>query len=186
MMLGQSAAAAACMAIDGKIPVQKINVKKLQLLLKTNPLADNSTPEILVDNDDASAITVSGNWKKEENFKGCYGPSTYINNGLASAKDFVRFTPHIKKTGNYNIYAYVAKFPGSSSHINLLIGNGMQEENVAINTGELVVKGQTEGEWVSLGRYHFSVEKKGYATITCKKANGIVSADALLFIPERN
>jgi hypothetical protein len=186
MMLGQSAAVAACEAIDGKIPVQKINVKKLQSLLKTNPLADNSTPEILVDNDDAGAVNFSGNWKKEVNFKGCYGPSTYVNNAPTNAEDFVRFTPGIKKTGNYNIYAYVTKFPGSSSHISLLIDNGKQEKNVAINMDDVVVKGQTEGEWVSLGKYHLSVENKGHVTITCKNANGIVSADALLFIPERN
>ena len=34
-------------------------------------------------------------------------------------------------------------------------------------------------------RYHFSVEKIGYVKITGKNANGIISADAVLFIPER-
>ena len=51
MVLAQSSAVAASMAIDGKTSVQAIDVKKLQAELKTNPLADGSTAEILVDND---------------------------------------------------------------------------------------------------------------------------------------
>jgi len=50
---------------------------------------------------------------------------------------------------------------------------------------DVVVEGQTEGEWVSLGRYSFSDGNKGYVAITGKGADGIVSADAVLFIPVR-
>lgn len=186
MMLGQSAAVAACLAIDDNTPVQKINIEKLQLQLKTNPLADNSTPEILVDNDDPAAVTTNGSWKREVNSKGCYGPSVYVNNSPASSADFVRFTPDIKKAGNYHVYIYVTKFQGASSHINLLINDGNQEKNINLKMEDVVVKGQTDGEWVSLGQSHFPVGNKGYVTITCKNANGMVLADAVLFIPERN
>jgi hypothetical protein len=44
MVLGQSAAIAASMAIDENIPVQYINVKKLQEKLSTDPLLDKSHP----------------------------------------------------------------------------------------------------------------------------------------------
>jgi hypothetical protein len=37
MVLGQSSALAACMAIDGKVAVQKVNVNKLQNLLQADP-----------------------------------------------------------------------------------------------------------------------------------------------------
>jgi hypothetical protein len=40
MVLAQSAAMAACMAIDGKVPVQKINVSKLQQWLHDDPYLD--------------------------------------------------------------------------------------------------------------------------------------------------
>jgi hypothetical protein len=40
MVLGQSSAMAASMAIDGKVPVQGIDVVKLQQLLKEDPLLD--------------------------------------------------------------------------------------------------------------------------------------------------
>ncbi len=37
MVLGQSSALAACMAIDEKAAVQKININKLQNLLQSDP-----------------------------------------------------------------------------------------------------------------------------------------------------
>ncbi|WP_332367758.1 FAD-dependent oxidoreductase [Spirosoma telluris] len=61
MVLAQSSALAASMAIDGKTSVQEVDVKKLQNVLKTNPLADGSTAEILVDNDDEAHTTRTGN-----------------------------------------------------------------------------------------------------------------------------
>ncbi|HEY4327665.1 MAG TPA: FAD-dependent oxidoreductase [Mucilaginibacter sp.] len=185
MMLGQSAAVAAGLAIDGKTNVQKIDVKKLQLLLKTNPLADSSTPEILMDNDDLNGIIPKGKWTRHANAPGCYGPSVLIDSANDKTGDFVRFTPAIKKEGLYNVYTYVAKPLGSSSQITLLISDGTQQKNVVINMKDIVVKGQTDGEWVSLGKYHFTTGNKGSITVTGKKADGTVLADAVLFVPER-
>jgi hypothetical protein len=42
MVLGQSSALAACMAIDDKAPVQNINVNKLQNLLQADPYLQNT------------------------------------------------------------------------------------------------------------------------------------------------
>jgi hypothetical protein len=184
MMLGQSAAMAACLAIDDKVIIQKVNVKRLQSWLKTNPLADGSTPEILVDNDDTTAVTKSGNWTRKPNFEGCYGPSLLVDDSQGNNNDFVRFIPDIKKEGSYNVYTYVVKASGSSSHIVILINNGINEKSIDLKMSDIDVKGQTEGEWVSLGKYHFKPGKNGDVTITGKNADGILLADAVLFIPE--
>lgn len=64
MVLSQSAATAAVSAINDNKSIQQINVKKLQEQLLRDPLADKSTPEMLVDNDDSARITLIGNWKK--------------------------------------------------------------------------------------------------------------------------
>ncbi len=184
MMLGQSSAVAACLAIDGKVAVQQVDVKKIQAQLKTNPLADGSTPEILVDNDDANRITINGNWTRMANFEGCYGPSVLVSDAPAM-DDFVRFTPDIKKEGTYDVYTYIAKASGTSSHLTLLINDSEGEKNLDINMNDVKVKGQTEGEWVSLGKYHFLAGNKGYVTIFAKNAEGKVLADAVLFVPEK-
>ena len=186
MMLGQSAAVAACIAIDDNCTVQEVNVKHLQQLLKTNPLADGSTPEILVDNDDSTQVAINGNWKRKENFKGCYGPSTFMSDTGAKAGDFVRFTPDIKKDGNYNLYTYISKTSGSSSILNVTVNDAEKKTDLSININDVVVKGQTEGEWVPLGKFHFAAGNKGYAAIVIQNASNAVLADAVLFIPERN
>lgn len=184
MMLGQSAAVAACMAIDNRVAVQDVDVSKLQEELAANPLADGSTPEILVDNDDGNGVIINGNWKRMANFEGCYGPSLLVDSA-AKSSDFVRFTPDIKKEGLYNVYAYIAKTPGISSRITVLINDGKRKKTVDINIKDLAVAGQTSGEWVSIGKYYFPLGSNGAVTVTGKNADGFVSADAVLFIPER-
>ena len=62
MVLGQSAAVAASLSIDQGVDVQDVDVARIQEILKTDPLADGSTPEILVDNDDTTAVEVRGDW----------------------------------------------------------------------------------------------------------------------------
>jgi len=184
MMLGQSAAVAACMAIDNRVAVQDVDVSKLQEELAANPLADGNTPEILVDNDDGNGVIINGNWKRMANFEGCYGPSLLVDSA-AKSSDFVRFTPDIKKEGLYNVYAYIVKTPGISSRITVLINDGKRKKTVDINIKDLAVAGQTSGEWVSIGKYYFPPGSNGAVTVTGKNADGFVSADAVLFIPER-
>ena len=184
MMLAQSSAMAACLAIDHKKAVQDIDISQLQTLLKTNPLADGSTPEILVDNDNATAVTKQGDWQRMPNFSGCYGPSWFENEKPVSG-DFVKFTPDIKTGGDYKVYAYIVKGEGVSSHLNLIINNGLNEKPLDLDMNAIEVKGQTEGEWVSIGEYHFTPGKSGSVTITGNNADGKILADAVLFIPAR-
>jgi hypothetical protein len=66
MVLGQSTALAAVMAIDAKTSVQKVDIARLQRELKTNPLADGSAPDILVDNDDKTHVTMTGSWNRKQ------------------------------------------------------------------------------------------------------------------------
>lgn len=185
MMLGQSAAVAACMAIDSDSPVQQVNVRTLQKELKNNPLADGSTPEVLVLNDDSASVSVEGDWKRRQNVPGCYGPSLLMADSSIKATDFVRFTPQLKEEGVYDLYTYVVKARGASKYLNFTINNGIEQKDIELNMNDIVVKGQTEGQWVPLGKYHFQPGNKGSVTITGKNADGAVIADAVLFIPAR-
>ncbi|WP_295798581.1 FAD-dependent oxidoreductase [Mucilaginibacter sp.] len=186
MMLGQSAAVAACIAIDGSMPVQQVAVQKIQSRLKTNPLADGSTAEILVDDNDANSVVTNGNWKRIAGIEGCYGPSVYASDSLVKPADFVKFSPDIKKEGNYGVYFYISKGAGRSSNINIQINSAAGDKEMNIDVNKINVKGQTAGEWVNMGVYHFSHGKTSSVTVTGKNANGIVLADAVLFVPVRD
>ncbi len=180
MVLAQSAATAAVVAIDSKVAVQEVAVKKVQQLLAANPLADNSTPEILVDNDDAAHVTLKGDWKKES--RDSYGPSLYLDDSKGSMPKSARFTPEVQKEGEYHIYTYLPKLAGQSTVTHVRVFDGKEVKPVMIETGAVKVEGQTSGEWVSLGTFRLPKGKKAYVEINNEQADGAVVADALLFI----
>ena len=180
MALAQSAATAAVVAIDSRVSVQEVPVKKVQQLLAANPLADNSTPEILVDNEDAAHVKLQGDWKKET--RGGYGPSLYIDDSKGSTQKWVRFTPDIQRAGEYHIYSYVPKQAGMAAVTQVQVFDGKKLTPVKVAADAIKVEGQTSGEWVSLGTFRLPAGEKAYVEVSNAGADGVVVADALLFI----
>lgn len=181
MVLGQSAAIAASFAITQNTSVQQVDVKKIQQLLLTDPLMDGSTPEILVDNADSAQVELTGSWSLKKG--GTYGPSAYysaVNDKPKAAK----FKPAISKTGEYDVYTYILpKINNASSTISLTVFDGNTEKEVVIRKADIEVIGQTSGEWVHVGRYTIAAGAKASVTITNKKADGVVVADGVLWVP---
>jgi len=182
MVLSQSAAIAASLAIDQHLSIQKIDTKKLHTLLLQNPLADNSTAEILVDDIDSLHVKISGEWKREHS--NCYGPSMLKSDGRSDENNSVRFMPTIKKAGTYNVYAYMPKVENGASVTSIIVYDGKVKKTLTIRDKEIHVEGQTSGEWIALGTYNLPTGKQAYAEISCKGSDGIVLADAVLFVPE--
>jgi hypothetical protein len=178
MVLAQSSAAAACMAIDAHQTVQQVDAKKLQQLLLQNPLMDGSTPEVLADNDDATSVTITGNWKKQTS--GGYGPS-WLLAAPSDTPQTVQFKPHITVPGSYTLYAYIPVIDSATTQTHYIISNGTTKD-VIIPT-PTHVEGQTSGEWVSLGTYTLPKGNTTTITITTSNANGYVTADAILCVP---
>jgi hypothetical protein len=180
MVLAQSSAVAACMAIDKKQTVQQVDVRRLQAYLEQNPLMDGSTPEVLVDNDDTKTVVISGDWKRETS--GGYGPSLLVTEP-SNAEKKVQFKPSINIAGNYALYAYIPKTANASTQTHIIVFDGKTSKDVIINKSEVQVEGQTSGEWVSLGTYALEKGTKSYVIVTNKNAEGTVVADAVLFVP---
>jgi hypothetical protein len=182
MVLGQSCAVAAAQAIDRKISVQQVDVKAVQRVLSTNPLANGSTPEILIDND-ARAVAAEGSWDLDHSKNG-YGPS-YLK--LLAKKDapvqHVRYSPVIKSAGQYGVYLYMPKTEGLSSVVTVSLKAGGTLKEITIRPAEVRVEGQTSGEWVWLGEAQFAKGEGQFLDVTTKNADGIVVADAVLFVP---
>ncbi|WPV70387.1 FAD-dependent oxidoreductase [Chitinophaga sp. LS1] len=179
MVLAQSAAVAASIAIDSHQSVQDVDVSKLQALLRQKPLATDATPEILVDNDDATHVIMKGDWQKET--KGAYGPTMFISNSAGS----IRYTPEVTRTGTYKVYTYVPKRSDlpSSTHIRLS-ADGKTTQQVSYTPASIKVEGQTSGEWVDLGTIKLTKGGKAFVEITNEGKDGEVVADAVLFYPQ--
>lgn len=185
MVMGQSAAVAASLAIDAKSSVQKVNVKRLQNVLQENPLANRSQPDILIDNEQAENILIQGKWEKNANSHRSYAASLLQTNG--NEKDFmsVKFRKTIPFTGKYKIYNYVPEIENLSPFVAINISDGKKIYPVFVNLKTLKVQGQTSGEWMYIGEYHFSKGDKCSIEITNKDAKGRIAADAIILVPQK-
>ncbi len=191
MALGQAAATAAVLAIDKKSAVQEIDVPTLQNRLKNDPLADGSTPEILIDNDvTPKSITLTGNWRKEAG-GGKYAASQLVDDSKGTQPGSARFTPTVPQAGKYTVYVfnpypgaggvnpaqYDGKTTGKASSTKLKIKAGKSTKNVELATQTQV------NEWIKAGTYDFPAGSDSYVEISNAGANGTVVADAVLFVP---
>ncbi len=183
MVLSQSAATAACLAINNNVPVQDINVLDIQRIIKSNPLIDDSVQEILIDNDNKKHVIISGDWKIGNIHS--FGANFLIDESKGDVFKSVKYLPQIDSTSNYSIYIYYPKLKNTSSQIviNICTGNFIIEKT--INKDNVAIEGQASGEWIYLGRYKIDKNESVYVEITNKKADNIVIADAVLFIPEQ-
>lgn len=183
MALAQSSAVAASIAIDTKKPVQEIDVKKVQQLLKENPLADGSEPQIIIDNDDEKHVSVEGSWTKEKS--GSFGPTKFSSNAADTSTGFVQFNPAINKSGKYTVYTYYTKTDNTAPETNILIYDGKKLNPVKVVKDAVIISGQTSGSWISLGTFEIKKEQRSYVKIMNKASKGTVNADAVLFVPEK-
>jgi hypothetical protein len=182
MVLGQSAAVAACMAIDEGKTVQEVNVRALQKELKENPLADGSIAEILVDNDVGNNVTVIGDWERVNS--GGYGPSYLRDASKGAGQKSVRFSPAIQNDAQYDVYVYFSRTKEASSQTSIELFDGKKKQEITVREEDIRVEGQTSGEWVHLGKYEMAPGQDVYVEINNKKADGAVVADAVLFVPK--
>lgn len=182
MVLGQSAAIAASLAIENNSDVHKVDIKKLQVMLAKDPLMNGKTPEVLVDNDDRVKVKKKGEWQILK--KGAYGSSMFIDSSKGKIKKSVQFIPDLPRQGEYRVYTYIPKIKGMTSQIPVRISTAAGIKDIVIRPADINVEGQTSGEWVSLGIHRFSKGKNNYIEISNAKTDGYLPADAVLFIPQ--
>ncbi|MCH6201565.1 FAD-dependent oxidoreductase [Aquiflexum sp. LQ15W] len=183
MVLAQSSAVAACMAIDKNIPSHEVNVRELQKILKEDPLSDGSTAEVLVDNDDYESVQIKGNWDRQSN--GGYGPSFLKAMSKGTEENSVRFIPTIMEAGDYDAYIYFSRTNEATSLTKVMINDGASKKEIIVKEEDIRVEGQTSGEWFYLGQYVLSAGNAAFVEVSNKDADGIVVADAVLFIPKK-
>lgn len=183
MVMAQSAALGACQAIDKKIAVQDVDVTKIQETLISNPLADGSTPEILVDNDDKDRVILNGDWSfNYDTYRG-YGRNFFVDDSKGKDSKSVKYLPNITTNGKYEVYIYFPKLVDGSSKTHVTIFDGTNKDERFITQSDVLVEGQTLGEWVKIGIYDLPKGQSSYLEISNKEADNVVAADAVLFLP---
>jgi hypothetical protein len=181
MVLSQSAAQAANYAIDHRTPVQDVNVNTVKKALINNPLANGSTPDIIIDDNDKKYVTMQGNWLTGGNG---YGPTVLNNDTSEATPKSVKYNPEIKKAGKYGVYIYSSS--GNKKPFQITIFNGKQDKKITIDPATLQVEGQTSGEWIPLGKYTLLAGRSAWVKVSTIHPTDRIQADAVLFVPERS
>ncbi|WP_353185444.1 FAD-dependent oxidoreductase [Parapedobacter lycopersici] len=181
MVLGQSAAIAACLAIDQDIDVQEVAVSELQEILEENPKADHRQPDVLISTTDSHAVQLTGTWEKGSS--GGYGHS-YLEANSKTGVSTAKFVAALLPAGNYDIYTYFPRTAESAPQFDYTVYNGKTTVKKQLDLSGVEIKGQTSSTWVPLGRYSVTGgEAPAFVEISTAGAEGVVAANAMLFVP---
>ena len=183
MGLAQSAAIAATLAIDRNLEVQDLPYTQLRpaLLAAGQALGPEVeptvTPETIIDNTDASAVTITGAWTASSSVTGYHGPN-YLhdsNAGQGTKEVFFRLAP--ASPGLCRVYLRWTADSNRASNVPVTIRHAKGVTNYTINQRTM------GGRWNVLGIHSFSGGAGEGLTIKTTGANGYVVVDAVGYLP---
>ncbi|QDT63059.1 FAD-dependent oxidoreductase [Calycomorphotria hydatis] len=192
MILGQSAATAAVMAIDEGIAVQDVDYAKLQPRLvedgqqlepssnrpklAQNSISPKSLKGIVVDDDKA---IYKGEWIISSSIPEGRVGYTYRHAGDKNDKLMsATFRTALPKAGKYDVRISYSANPNRASNVPVTIHHANGETKKLVNQRKR--PGNTKS-LVSLGVYSFDDDAE--VVITNEEANGYVIVDAVQFLP---
>jgi FAD dependent oxidoreductase len=187
MVLGQSAATAACLAIDDKVDVQKVEYAKLkERLLKDKQVLDlprrpakggidpKTLKGIVVDDEQAER---KGFEAKSSAVGPFVGAGYRHDGGTKDGKQSATYTPDLPTAGQYEVRILYSSNPNRASNAVVNVASVGQVTTVKVDQR----KGPTGG-WHSIGTFSFAKGKSGRVVITNEGADGHVIIDAVQFL----
>lgn len=187
MVLGQSTATAAVMAIDAKTSVQKVDVKKLQERLladkqvlawtggggSANGIAIKSLKGLVLDDE---AMARRGDWLPSAVIDGFVGTQYWHDNNEGKGDKEVRFTGKVEKAGEYELRLAYSANGNRASNVPVMIDHAGGSTEVKVDEKKAP---SIEKAFVSLGKYKLSPDKPLAVTISNRDTNGYVVVDAV-------
>jgi hypothetical protein len=193
MVLGQSSATAASMALDAKVSLQKIDLSALQAKLRADGqvlewtggtgsakvanIDPKSLKGIVLDDADATRVgpwkasTVAGNRR--------VGTGYVHDDNNAKGQLSLSYVPELPEAGEYEVV--LISVPNANRATNVPVSirvDGKEMASVKVN------QRQEEGNgFTSLGRFHLPKGKNTVVTLSNKETDGYVVADGIQFLP---
>ncbi|MCC6508520.1 MAG: FAD-dependent oxidoreductase [Pirellulaceae bacterium] len=188
MVLGQSAATAASMAIDAKTSVQELSYDKLKArLVADGQVLDFDSPPIVdlpsVTKQELGGIVVDDTEADLTGFSS-QGSSTpgfvmqgyHHDSDTAKGEQRARYTPDLKTAGKYKVAITYGAHGNRATNVPVIIHHADGETKVVVNQRR-APKGAKGLE--HLGEFRFEAGKKGWVEIRTDGTNGHVIADAV-------
>jgi hypothetical protein len=191
MVLGQSAATAACIAIDEKCDVQKVDYAKLkERLLKDKQVLDlpRSKGPRGIDAKTLNGVVVDDEQAERKGFDatsssvGPYVGTGYRHDGgTKDGKQSATFTPDLPKTGKYEVRMIYSPNPNRATNVPVAIHHSAGMATAKVDQR----KAPTISEaFVSLGTFEFEKGKTGKVVVSNESVDGYVIVDAIVWIPK--
>ncbi len=182
MILGQSAATAAAMAIDGNVAVQKIDYAKLKERLLADrqiltwdapPITESPAKEapqgIQLSHTDAQK---TGEWTTASS-----GGYLHDSNKAKGEKS-IAFTPDLPAAGSYEVYLRSSKNSNRATNVPVEIKHATGVEILKLNQRE-------QTGWIKIFTGAFKAGKESTLTLSNKDTDGHVIADAARWVPAK-
>lgn len=189
MILGQSAATAAALAIEGNLAVQDVPYAALRARLladgqvlehessKLKPKGHGSAkpavalPGVTVDDDEA---TLSGEWKQSTANGGFVGAGYRHDDKGAKGAMSATFATKLPKAGKHEVFLTIVPNANRATNakVSILHASGQTERMVNLSKGP-------ENRLVSLGIYDFSDRTETRVIVNNEGADGYVLIDAV-------
>lgn len=193
MVTSQSAATAACLAIDDGVPVQQVDYEKLKTRLladgqlltwppsgSSTPLAAprrvidaESLPGIVLDDDEAEYL---GAWAASNAQPSPIGRSYRHDGNTGRGEKSATFTATIPEAGEYEVRLLYTWHENRSSRTKVQVG----ARTFLVNQREPVMKSRVPN---ALGVFEFISGEKVRVTISNEGTDGFVSVDGLQILP---
>jgi ribulose 1,5-bisphosphate synthetase/thiazole synthase len=190
MVLGQSAATGAVLAIDDGVPVQKVSYEKLkkQMLADKQVLDYQAGPGakgvdakklagIVMDDNDGKP---TGDWAFSAS-TGHFVGNGYLHDGNeAKGKKSMRYTPKISEAGKYEVFLHYSANANRASNVPVVVKSADGEKTITVN------QKKAHGEnGFSLGTFTFEKGTEGFVDIRTTGTDGHVIADAVQFVAKK-
>lgn len=189
MILGQSAATAAVIAIDAGVSVQEVSYEKLKTqILKDGQILQYSGPKTTsgVEPKDIKGIVVddaqaklTGHWEESGAAKAYIGDGYSHDGNAKDGQCTAVFAAKLPKAGKYQVQIAAPPSNNRASNAAVEVGSkqGVKKVKVSLKNGKT-----SEGvAWVDVGSYEFGEEAS--VTVNNAGADGYVVVDGVRWLP---
>ncbi|MCB1232701.1 MAG: FAD-dependent oxidoreductase [Verrucomicrobiae bacterium] len=183
MITSQSAATAACLAIDDEVAVQDVDQEKLKArlladgqILEWEHETKGAKPKLAGIVMDDSEATFTGEWTTSNAAGSAIGSSYRHDGHRRDPVQTASFFPKIETTGRYDVRLLYTAHSNRATNATITIKSADGEKTLTQNQE---LPPLVDGEPRSLGVFRFQQGQGAEVTLSNRGANGIVSVDGL-------
>jgi hypothetical protein len=190
MVLGQSSATAASMAIDSNVDVQEVDVEKL----KSKLLEDKQVLEWTGGGNatgidpkklnglvlDDKELKRQGEWLSSRSIAGFVGDQYWHDNNDGKGEKLARFSGKVAKAGKHDVRLAYSPNPNRATNVPITVEHAGGSTEVKVNQKQSPA---IEKMFTSLGQFELSPEKPLVVSVSNANTDGHVIVDAIWVVP---